>query len=397
MINVKDLEKEINPLAKYYKDFRVTERILLTGHSHQAQPDCALEGIKECWDDASWYADDKWEKVFEVADKIRNYFAKLIDDSPKNIVLAQNTHDLLLRFLSSLDLKNKNKIITTDGEFHTIRRQLDRLNQGLLNVIIVKKDPIETLTERIINFIDNKTSAVLVSKVMFQDSSIVNNLSDIEDACLNIGAELMIDVYHVLNAIPFSIKKEKLENSFLVGGGYKYLQLGEGNCFMRIPENKKFKPVITGWFAEFANLSEKKNAGEVLYGNNHWAFAGSTYDPVSHYRALKVFEFFEDKKLTPELLRELNLHQKEVLASNFEKKNFNPEIIKHDNNLNLKNTGAFVTFKTPFAKKVTDELRFKNIFVDSRGDYLRLGPAPFLSDNQLIKAIEELGEVIKNF
>jgi len=395
MINVEDLKKEINPLAKYYKDYRVTERILLTGHSHQAQPDCALDGMKECWEDASKYADDKWEKVFAVADKIRIYIAKLIDDSPMNIVLAQNTHDLLLRFLSSLDLIKKNKIITTDGEFHTIRRQLNRLNQGFLNVIIVKRDPIETLSERIISYIDDKTSAVLISKVMFQDSSIVNNLNAIEAKCMKTGAELMIDVYHVLNAIPFSIKKEKLENSFLVGGGYKYLQLGEGNCFMRIPENKNFKPIITGWFAEFANLSEKKKAGEVLYGENHWAFAGSTYDPVSHYRALKVFEFFKDNKLTPELLRELNLHQKEVLLSSFENKNFNPEIIRHDTNLTLENTGAFVTFKTPFAKKITDELRLKNIFVDSRGEYLRLGPAPFLSDSQLMRAIEELDNVIK--
>ena len=75
MISVDDLTKIVNPLSKHYKDFKVTERILLTGHSHQAQPDVAREGILECWKDASELADDKWGKVFDVADKVRNYIS----------------------------------------------------------------------------------------------------------------------------------------------------------------------------------------------------------------------------------------------------------------------------------------------------------------------------------
>ena len=315
MISVEDLGKDVNPLSVFYKDFRVTERILLTGHSHQAQPDCAKEGLLKCWEDASSLADDKWEKVFEVADKVRNYISGLLDDGKDNLVLGQNTHDLILRFLSALDLKKRNKIITTDGEFHTTRRQMDRLNQGILEVVKVPRNPVETLSERMIKQIDDKVSAVMVSKVMFQDSAIVNSLSDVEKACTKHGAKLLVDIYHVLNAIPFSIKVEKLENSFLVGGGYKYLQLGEGNCFMRVPPNEVFKPIITGWFSEFATLSAKKVPGEVQYGEKHWAFEGSTYDPSSHYRALEVFDFFEKNQLTPTLLREINIHQTNLLAS----------------------------------------------------------------------------------
>ena len=393
MIRVEDLSKDVNPLSKYYSDFKVTERVLLTGHSHQAQPDCAKDGIIECWNDASALADDKWEKVFAISDEVRKYFAGHLDDEKDNIVLGQNTHDLILRFLSALDFKNRTKIITTDGEFHTIRRQLDRLNQGYLDVVKVKRDPVDTLAERIIKEIDSNTSAVMVSKVMFQDASIVSGLSGVEDVCMKHGAKLLVDVYHVLNAIPFSIKEENLQNSFLVGGGYKYLQLGEGNCFMRIPPNELFKPVITGWFAEFAALSGKKVPGEVLYGEKRWAFEGSTYDPVSHYRAVKVFEFFKEHKLTPELLREINNHQKDLIASKFNEHDLDPAIIKITD---VKNRAGFITFLTPHACIISKELRKHDVLTDFRGDYLRFGPAPYLTDEQLKQAVYHLKEITNN-
>ncbi|MFZ4592575.1 MAG: kynureninase, partial [Ignavibacteria bacterium] len=282
--------------------------------------------------------------------------------------------------------------ITTDGEFHTIRRQMDRLSQGILEVVKVPRNPVETLSERIIKEIDDNVSAVMVSKVMFQDSAIVSGLSEVENVCAKHGAKLLVDIYHVLNAIPFSIKEEGLGNSFLVGGGYKYLELGEGNCFMRVPPDETFKPVITGWFAEFATLSAKKVAGEVQYGEKHWAFEGSTYDPASHYRALEVFKFFEEQKLTPELLREINIHQKKVLADTFTEMNFDEKVIKLTSQ---KNTAGFLTFITPFAGKFTEELKIRNIFADSRGEFLRFGPAPYLTDNQLKEAIYELREIIQ--
>ncbi len=232
----------------------------------------------------------------------------------------------------------------------------------------------------------------MVSKVMFQDASVVKGLNIVESACVKHGAKLLVDVYHVLNAIPFSIKSEGLENSFLVGGGYKYLQLGEGNCFMRVPPNEIYKPVITGWFAEFADLSGKKIPGEVLYGKHRWAFEGSTYDPSSHYRAAKVFGFFKDKALTPALLRDLNNHQKEILREEFNKNDFPASTIKITD---VKERAGFMTFLTSNAGIISSELRDRGILTDYRGEFLRFGPAPYLSDSQLIDAVSAMREIIK--
>lgn len=158
-----DFKKNINPLAKYYSDFKVEERILLTGHSHQAWPNQARDGVIQSYIDAAIEVDDKWNLAFEKADIVRTRFAKLIHDDIDNIALAPNTHDSLIRFLSSLDLKNRNKIITSDGEFHTVRRQMDALS-NFINLVKVSRDDISTLSERIAAEIDNNTAAVIISK-----------------------------------------------------------------------------------------------------------------------------------------------------------------------------------------------------------------------------------------
>jgi kynureninase len=37
----------------------------------------------------------------------------------------------------------------------------------------------------------------------------------------------------------------------------------------------------------------------------------------------------------------------------------------------------------------------KNVWTDYRGNALRFGPAPYISDSQIIEAVKILGEVIK--
>jgi kynureninase len=55
---------------------------------------------------------------------------------------------------------------------------------------------------------------------------------------------------------------------------------------------------------------------------------------------------------------------------------------------------GFLAIRTPRAAEFVGALRAQRVFVDSRGDILRLGPAPYLSDNQLTAGIAILSRVI---
>ena len=410
-------------LARHYSRFRVSERVLLTGHSHQAWPDVAFEAQQQAWLDAAEMVDDKWGRAFEMADEVRAGYRRLLDDPDGHIALGQNTHELVVRFLSALPLRERPRLVTTDGEFHTIRRQLDRLESEGIEVVRVgtggggglpggtgrlgrsteaggrgdaewMPGAGDAIAERVIRAVNDRTAAVLVSSVLFRDARIVEGLDEVARACARVGAELLVDAYHSLNAVPFSVVEMGLENAFVVGGGYKYCQLGEGNCFLRFPRDCELRPVLTGWFAEFGTLAAVGGGGgqsRVQYGEGHLRFAGSTYDPVSHYRAAAVFGFFREQGLTVERLREVSLAQMRRLAAGVDALDLDPAVLSRDCAARLSKRGGFLAMDTPRAGEICCKLRGRGVYADFRGRVLRLGPAPYVTDGQLDEAVAVLG------
>ncbi|HEU5154085.1 MAG TPA: hypothetical protein VFU03_05110, partial [Gemmatimonadales bacterium] len=377
-MNPASLYASPNALAHHYRRFGVAERLLLTGHSHQAWPDCGFEAQAQAWLDAARFVDDKWEHAFAKAERVRLGFSRLLDDQDGFIALAPNTHELVVRFLSALPLRDRPRLVTTDGEFHTIRRQLDRLAEEGIELIRVPEAPLEGLVDRLRRAVDDRTAAVLISAVFFDSGRIAPSLADVAERCRRHGVALLVDVYHALNVVPFSLRKEGLLDAFVVGGGYKYCQLGEGNCFLRFPAATELRPVITGWFSEFSALTERQRAGQVAYGEGGDRFAGATYDPASHYRAAAVFAFHEEMKLTPDLLREVSQHQIAVLARSFDALDADPEMIRRDGTVPLDQIGGFLALEAPAAEALTAALHREGVLTDSRGNMLRLGPAPYL-------------------
>jgi kynureninase len=394
MITPDSLYRSPNALAPHYARFRVAERLLLTGHSHQAWPDAGFAAQQQAWLDAAELVDDKWDRAFAIADRVRAGFARLLDDPGGHIALGANTHELVVRFLSALPLGARPRLVTTDGEFHTLRRQLDRLAEAGIEVIRVPSQPADRLAERLAKMVTAGTAAVLVSAVLYENAHIVPDLDLALEACRRFGAELLVDAYHALNVVPFSLVTERLEEAYVVGGGYKYCQLGEGNAFLRLPADCALRPVITGWFSEFGLLSTSPAPGQVPYGPGPARFAGATYDPTSQYRAAAVFEFFQQQGLSPAVLREVSQHQVGLLARKFDDLGLDPRIIARDRSVPLEQLGGFLALRAPQAGDLCRALRQRSVWTDYRSETLRLGPAPYLSDRQLEETVGRLHQAV---
>ena len=339
----------------------------------------------EAWDDAALLVDEKWERAFEKAERVGDGFRLWLDEPGAEIALDQNTFGLVLRFLSALELRGRPRLVTTSGEFHTLRRLMARLaEEEPLDVVVVPARPAETLAERLAAETNDRTAAVLVSAVLFEDSRIVPGLGELASECEARGAELLVDVYHALGCLPFPLREQGLESAWVVGGGYKYLQLGEGNCFLRLPpQAEERRPAFSGWFAEFAEMTAEKVPGTLEYPKGGMRFAGATYDPSSHYRAARVFDFFAEHGLTPDALRQNYLRQTTLLAEALDVPGRREEY------------GGFVTLELPDAEDVSRRLAQEGLMTDSRGRYLRLGPAPYVSDAQLEAATQALSHLAK--
>jgi kynureninase len=389
-----DPDEIVNPLSSHYSRFRVSERLLLTGHSHQAWPDAGFEAQQQAWLDAAEFVDDKWERVEVQHARVREGFARLLGDEPANIALGQNTHELVTRLISALPLDTRRRLITTDGEFHSLRRQMDRLSdERVFEVVRVAAHPVSTLAERLSREVNERTACVMVSSVLYETADIVPGLDQVAARCAAQGASLLVDAYHHLNVVPFDLRAMGLADAFVTGGGYKYCQLGEGNCFLRVPPGCRMRPVLTGWFAEFAQLAQAGPDHHVGYGPGASAFAGATYDPTSHYRAAAVFAFHQEQGLTADRLREISRRQVALLISEFESLDL-PKAMAHVEPIPGERRGGFVAIRAPRALEVSRALRTRGVFTDARGQILRLGPAPYLDDGQIREAVAAVGEVL---
>ncbi|HVB38291.1 MAG TPA: hypothetical protein VND92_07120, partial [Vicinamibacterales bacterium] len=361
--------------------------------SHQAWPDAGFAAQQQAWLDAAELLDEKWGRAEEQAERVRAGWRRLLGEPKADLALGQNTHELVTRLLSALPLGDRPRLLTTDAEFHTIRRQLDRLAEAGLEVHRVAGQPVDTLTARLAAAVDDRTACCLVSSVQFATASIVPRLGIVADACLQHGAVCLVDAYHHLNVVPFDVTLMGLESAFITGGGYKYCQLGEGNCFLRVPPGCELRPVLTGWFAEFAALDRTSPRAGVEYGPGAARFAGATYDPTAHYRAAAVFAFHAERGLTPGLLRTASRHQVGLLHARFDALGVDAAVA-HVEPVPADLRAGFLAIRSPHAGELCRRLRARDVLADFRGDVLRLGPAPYLTDEQLGDAVARLGEAV---
>lgn len=395
-------------------------RVLLTGHSHQAWPDVARAAQLEAFDDAAAHVDEKWGPAFAKADALRATIAARIGAVAPEIALAASTHELVARFLSALDLRARPRLVTTSGEFHSMHRQLTRLAEEGVEVAFVPisapvapgpsgsagdraaalAEGVESLADRLAAALDERTSAVLVSSVLFESASVVPHLTRLVARARALGVHVLVDAYHAFTVVPFSLREIEggagtPPDVYLVGGGYKYAQWGEGNCFLRVPSGSTLRPIYTGWFSDFAHLDGAREPGtRVGYGVTPAdRFAGSTYDPTSHYRACAVSAFFAEQGLTLEALRAISLRQTGLLLGELEGVR-GLEIVTPRA---PERRGGFVALRVSpagRASQLVEALRARGVVTDSRGDVLRLGPAPYVTDAELRRACEEIRALV---
>lgn len=375
-----------------YRHFVRDDRILLSGHSHQAWPDVARDAMMTAFDDAALFVDDKWSqavfpKMGQVGKRILSRLGFPEDDA---ITFGKSTHELVTRLLSCFPLSSKPTIVTTTGEFHSLHRQLSRLSEEGLRVVWVDASDRATLVDKLLQAIVPGVSMVAFSGVLFEDAFVMPKIGDIVQRAADVGAIPLVDAYHAFNTVPLDWGPAR-DQLFVTAGGYKYAQFGEGLCFLRAPGNSALRPVDTGWFADFSAL-EHERTGRIDYGPGGDRFSGATFDPSPFYRADAVLHHFDAFGLTVQRLREISLRQTRLILSILDDAELGDRILASRDD---SRRGGFVAIRSPNASAVIARLRDRQIFADSRRDIVRLGPAPYLLDEEIVRGARAAAEEIK--
>ncbi|HVK70031.1 MAG TPA: hypothetical protein VM694_36510 [Polyangium sp.] len=375
-----------------YGRFLTGDRVLLTGHSHQAWPDVARAAMIEAFDDAARLVDDKWSRaVFPKMESVgRRILGRLGFDEGDAISFGKSTHELVTRLLSCFPLASGPRVVTTRSEFHSLHRQLSRLAEDGLRVTWVDTADRESLVARFLEAIVPGTSLVALSAVLFEDAFVVPRIGEIVARAVEVGAVPLVDAYHGFNVVPIAWGPAK-DALFVTAGGYKYAQLGEGICFLRFPATTKLRPADTGWFADFSALDVDRTE-TVGYGPGGARFSGATFDATPVYRADAVLRHWDSFGLDVPALRAISLRQTRRILAKLDEAGITNHVASSRVD---ERRGAFVAVRSPAAGRVVERLRARGVFVDSRGEFVRIGPAPYLTDDEIDHGTLAVAEEIR--
>jgi selenocysteine lyase/cysteine desulfurase len=350
-------------------------RLHFASHSHHLWPDASFDGHMEAWTDAASLADRKWDRVFgEVMPRAQaNIAHELGLPDPKTIGFAPNTHELLMRLFSAKFGDRPLDVLTSDGEFHSFRRQAARWEEtGRIKRRVVPCEPFDTFTERFLAAArEKKPDIAFVSHVMFRSGLRFDGVEELAQLASLDGTWVVLDLYHSFMAIPCDFSRVA-DRVFLLGGGYKYAMTGEGAGYIHAPPGYALRPEYTGWFADFVAMEGKQQG--VAYSADGGRFLGATYDPTPLYRFNAVCAMLTKQRLdTREVtarVAALRAMLEEAIAAGEAGRLREAELL-HPNR--EPPDARFVALRHPNAVLWKSRLMAANIITDARDDVLRLG------------------------
>jgi kynureninase len=374
------------------------KRINLAAHSHHEWPDVTYEAQIRCWEDAARLAGDKWGRVFgELLPSLQEGIAAILNlPDPSTIAIAPNTHEFLRRILSCFPPDRPVRILSTDAEFHTFRRQIARLEEdGRAICTRIAAEPCATFPARFQEAAaKGGYDLVFVSQVFYTSAATSGSLEAVAGAVPDGETFIVIDGYHGFMARPTDLSNVA-GRVFYLAGGYKYAMAGEGVCFLHCPAGYGPRPRDTGWFAEFGALAAVPGT-TVGYPTSGARFLGATFDPVGVYRQRAVLSWMAANGLG---IAKVHAHATALMA----------HFLRHLEPLGLKGLtsadlvtpfgqgaahGNFLSFHAPHAGAITAALAAADVHADHRGDRLRFGFGLATTLEDVDAAIERMADVL---
>jgi len=369
-------------------------RLHFAAHSHHLWPDASFDGQVQAWNDAARFADRKWDKVMdEVWPEAQGHVARELGSGIADaIVFSSNTHDFIVRLVTAAPRRDaKLRILTTDGEFHSARRQFVRWEEeGWIGVERVAAEPFDTFSRRFLSRAQSgEHDLMFVSQVLFGSGGVFEDVEELAGMGRAQGPWVVVDGYHAFMALDRPFGPAAAGNAFYLGGGYKYAMAGEGCAFMHAPPGFGPRPPVTGWYAEFEDLTLP--AGSVGYARDARRFLGATFDPSALYRFNAIQRMLGDNGLsTSRISTHVANLQGQLIASLENTPLVSAELL---NPIRDRQHARFLAFRSPNARHWHEALLAQNCITDVRGDVLRIGFAIYHDESDVERLVTMLGDV----
>ena len=196
-------------------------------------------------------------------------------------------------------IRGRLRVLTSDGEFHSARRQFARwAEDGWLELETRRRRAVRrfhrALSRRARASGDH--DLILVSQVLFGSGRLLRRrrrARRARPARRPVGGDRRLSRLH--GARDGRSRAAAAQSAFYLGGGYKYAMAGEGCAFMHCPPGFGPRPPVTGWFAEFDDLTPAARAGRLCHATRCASWARPSI-PSALYRFNAVRRMLADER-----------------------------------------------------------------------------------------------------
>jgi len=367
-----------------------------------------------------------WDALYgEIMPEAAEHITHLLKADPScSVEFGHNSHELFFKLFSiKLEqvIKGNSKtvrILTSDTEFYSLTRQLNRMSKfDCIEITAVKAEPSETFAARCIEAATSSKHGfdfVMVSQCTYLTQATL--IPDIQDFLQSMRAALplvgpdtdpvcnpliIVDGYHSFGALPIEVGLLP-PCTFFLSGVLKHVASGPNCAFILVPPSIELKPLVTGWLADPTVLGpESEGVGLGMVANYFpgLALQGST---PAFGNALLLFNEtmrrWKEGGLSVDFAHRHVVSLQETFLSNLATSGplscstlvnpSPPEVRSH--------TISFNVGDTSLTKKLVETLASDhNIEVDARRGFLRVGfGLNHNSDDvdKLIHAVKDVSE-----
>ena len=324
------------------------------------------------------------EEELNFVNPLRIYSSRLLNCDPKQLAILSSASEMLSQAPFLLEAADKNEVVLVKSDFPSLNLPwiaYAKKNNHFVKFVEenIKKD----LTSSILEQINKKTVAVVVSLVQFSTGTMVD-IKKLRAETRAFGVKLVLDVTQAAGAI--EIKSRDWNTDILVCSGYKWLG-GHGGVGLAVLSEELISktPLTPGWMGaenpfsiSHQYLSLSKTARR---------FTQSTMSYVS-IKGLEV----SIKELLEMKIQNIEKHSKDLKTIFLDKLKDTSWNVFHDNNIDLSSSNIICISNDKKNLKEVSNLLFQNNIVCSyRNNHLRISIAHFNNENDIEKLFNLLG------
>ena len=241
------------PLASYRDEFPVTQRkaYLISASlgpiSERARR--SLDGYLDVWA-AKGAPDPVWaDHVFPAMRRLKATFAGLSGSDPEELAITTNVSIALSTIASCLDFAERPTVVLSELDFPTDGHVwLAQQRRGARIEWLRSRDGLTIPIEEYERAIDDRTAVVMVNRVLYRSSAVVDARSVCRIARER-GALSVVDDFHGAGILPLDL--HELGCDLYTTGVLKWLCGGPGLAFLYARRDllASLEPMVTGWLA----------------------------------------------------------------------------------------------------------------------------------------------------